>query len=109
VLLEACPDGAKEKDENGKLPLHWAQTGDIARMLLEVYPDGAKEKDEDGKLPLNIIAEWKHLEQSDHIELCRVAYNATGILCAQDVLVILRRALKKTESIYLTSVVVRKV
>ena len=78
ALLEACPEAAK--DDGGRLPLYIAVVNnlpDVARALLEVYPDGAKERDRSGRLPLNCIAEFKRMEQSEHLELCRLAYNAT--------------------------------
>ena len=42
TIFDAYPDGAKAKSKSGRLPLHFAKTADIARLLLEAYPDGAK-------------------------------------------------------------------
>ena len=54
TILEAYPEGVKQAENNGLLPLHCAKTVDIARLLLKVYPEGAKQVDDDGSLPLHL-------------------------------------------------------
>ena len=55
--LKKDPQGAKETNENGPLPLHGAAAFEapveVVRALLEAHPQGAKEKNEDGKTPLD--------------------------------------------------------
>ena len=58
-LIESCPSLAKEQDEYGMLPLHWACTdGNVPLSLLEtllsVYPDGAHIMNHANLLPLHI-------------------------------------------------------
>jgi ankyrin repeat protein/serine/threonine protein kinase len=79
LLLEAYPDGVKQTND-GSLPLHIAikkNQPDIARLLLEAYPDAASIADK-GRLPLQRIAEMKHRDQEEHLELCQLVYNATS-------------------------------
>ena len=63
MLLAAHPLGAKKKDCDGRLPLHYAAWTGASRgfvqQLLAAYPLGAREKDRDGKLPLNYALENK--------------------------------------------------
>ena len=61
ALLKAHPDGAKQKDKNGRLPLHVAverqAPEEVTLALLKAHPDGAKEKDENGRLLLHSAAD----------------------------------------------------
>lgn len=57
-LLNAYPDGVRQKNEDGMLPLHIAanyQKGEhamaIVTLLLAAYPAGAQQKDINGALP----------------------------------------------------------
>ena len=47
ALVEAYPEGAKEKDEDQMLPLHYAAQAqaplEVIKALVEAYPEGAKE------------------------------------------------------------------
>ena len=48
TLLDADPDGARVKDADGNLPLHYAVASfdaNTAMQLLEVYEDGAKDEE----------------------------------------------------------------
>eukprot|EP00505_MAST-04D_sp_SCG-Rhode-Island_P000583 Stramenopile-MAST_4_protein_583 len=53
TILEAYPDGVKQTDDDRSLPLHYANTADIARLLLEAYPDGAKQTNRYKRIPLH--------------------------------------------------------
>ena len=53
-ILNAYPDGVKQADNEGGLPLHKAKTADVARLLVEAHPDGVKQADEYGRLPLHV-------------------------------------------------------
>jgi hypothetical protein len=37
TILKAYPEGVKQADNEGSLPLHWAKTPDVARLLLDAY------------------------------------------------------------------------
>jgi hypothetical protein len=50
LLVEACPEGVKEKDRVGNTPLHFG----MQRLLVEACPEGGKEKDGDGMTPLHL-------------------------------------------------------
>lgn len=56
-LLEACPEGAEAKDQDGWLPIHCAcfygADADVINKLLNVSARGANQKDEEGRLPLH--------------------------------------------------------
>mmetsp|Transcript_39155 Transcript_39155/g.94669 ORF Transcript_39155/g.94669 Transcript_39155/m.94669 type:complete len:193 (+) Transcript_39155:648-1226(+) len=51
------PNGTREKDSEGDLPLHWACRFNLdsisIRHLIDVYPDGARVKGRDEKNPLH--------------------------------------------------------
>uniref|UniRef100_A0A7S4W510 Ankyrin repeat protein n=2 Tax=Ditylum brightwellii TaxID=49249 RepID=A0A7S4W510_9STRA len=57
TLLQKQPDAAKQKDENGLIPLHSAifkrSPFEVVDALLEVWPDAAKEKNSVGWTPLH--------------------------------------------------------
>ena len=46
---------AKEKDNDGRLPLHWAArentSAEVVKLVYDAHPGAAKEKDNVGKLP----------------------------------------------------------
>ncbi|KAL7576066.1 hypothetical protein ACA910_000850 [Epithemia clementina (nom. ined.)] len=56
-LLEAFPEGAESKDQDGWLPIHCAcfygADADVVNHLLTTYARGANQKDEEGRLPLH--------------------------------------------------------
>jgi len=85
VLLAANPMGAKEKDCDGRLPLHyaaWTGASDaVVRALLAAHPDGAKEKDCTGRLPLNFALENK---ASDSVVQALLAVYPLDALYADD-------------------------
>eukprot|EP01046_Picozoa_sp_COSAG06_P098650 COSAG06_NODE_44750_length_361_cov_0.465649_1_plen_78_part_01 len=53
VTAEAC----REKDEDQRLPLHYAleckAPEDLTREIMAVYPEACREKNEDQMLPLH--------------------------------------------------------
>jgi ankyrin repeat protein len=57
ALLEAHPDGAKAKDQDGWLPIHCAcfygASDEVVTSLLKPFPKGAQSKDDEGRLPLH--------------------------------------------------------
>jgi hypothetical protein len=55
-LLQAYPEAARERDDEGVLPLHLANFTDveIISKLLKAYPEAAREKDRRGDLPLHV-------------------------------------------------------
>ena len=58
MLLDAHPSGARERDWQGKLPLHMALDNeyvdvDAVKSLLEAFPQGAKAKDDNDQIPLH--------------------------------------------------------
>ena len=60
ALLAAYSEAAKEKDDDGRLPLHVAAGSKasvaVVAALLEAYPEAAKEKGREGNLPLLLRA-----------------------------------------------------
>jgi len=64
-LLKAYPEAAREKDRDGRLPLHDAaiynSNAEVISELLKAYPEAAtaaREKDRDGCLPLHDAASY---------------------------------------------------
>lgn len=59
-LIEAYPDGAKGKDQDGWLPIHCAcfygASQTIINALIQAYPSGASNKDDEGRTPLHYAA-----------------------------------------------------
>ena len=57
ALLSAHPEGARVKDKDGRLPLHFACINNAPReavaALLSAFPDGAREVDRRGRLPFH--------------------------------------------------------
>jgi len=58
-LLKIFPDGAKMKDEKGRLPLHLAASNGastiILEALIEAYPKGMLQKDSTGRRPVEHV------------------------------------------------------
>ncbi len=58
-FIEELQHAAKQKDEQGRLPLHWAAVKNssetVVAELLRAHPEGAYEKDNDGNLPLQLL------------------------------------------------------
>mmetsp|Transcript_9161 Transcript_9161/g.13297 ORF Transcript_9161/g.13297 Transcript_9161/m.13297 type:complete len:220 (-) Transcript_9161:99-758(-) len=56
ALLDAYPNGAKEKDDSGMLPLHWAYGKDaeeeVLSLLTHMYPKAVATRDNKGRMPL---------------------------------------------------------
>eukprot|EP00964_Phaeocystis_antarctica_P077041 scaffold47726_cov53-Phaeocystis_antarctica.AAC.4 len=79
ALLAAHPEGAKEKDENGNLPLHFAVAYEaseaVVQALLAAHPEGAKEKNTYGSLPLHRAVEE---QASDAVVLALLAAHPEG-------------------------------
>ena len=60
-LLEVFPEGAREMDGEGHLPIHIAALynapAEVSLKLLEHFPEGAREKDGEGRLPIHFTSE----------------------------------------------------
>jgi ankyrin repeat protein len=59
LMLEHCPEGAREINLSGQTPLHLATVSgkiDIVRLLLEHWMEGQWEKDEIAKTALHLAA-----------------------------------------------------
>ena len=58
--LNSHPNEAKQKNNDGDLPLHWAVANnapvEVVSKLLDAYHDGAQLKNNDGRLPLHDAA-----------------------------------------------------
>jgi len=76
-LIEAYPQAAKEKDAQGRLPLHYACGGvsyradrpdnhDFVGELLKIYPEAAKILDKQKNLPLHYLFMPKHSVRCDY-------------------------------------------
>ena len=60
VLPKITHNAAREKDVEGRLPLHFATWNraplEVVDALLKAYPEGARNKDGGGRLPLHMAA-----------------------------------------------------
>jgi len=69
-LIQVYPQAAKEKDVNGRLPLHHAcgsdpdRSHDFVSELLKSYPEAAQIRDNNGKLPLHHMQKYFRDENS---------------------------------------------
>lgn len=58
LLLQAHPAAAKEKDSEGRLPLHvaaeWCDSEECMRLLLQAYPAAVRKRSSAGSLPLHL-------------------------------------------------------
>jgi hypothetical protein len=60
------PELARQKDEDGNLPLHHVAAIESSSsfylstidLLLQIHPEGLKEKNQNGDLPLHVITQW---------------------------------------------------
>jgi ankyrin repeat protein len=78
LLLEANPEGARQKNRFGSLPLHRVQSAAATNMLLGVYPEGAKERDDAGRLPLHIACIHSNIWMC--VEPLLIAYPEAAVL-----------------------------
>lgn len=63
ALLEAYPEGAGKKDDNGMCPLHYATanhaSAEVVRVLINYYPQALFQRVESsGALPIHLAAQW---------------------------------------------------
>lgn len=60
LLLKCHPEGAKEEDSRGSLPLHQAASrgasSALLGVLLQAHPDAAEAPDGEGRTPLHLLA-----------------------------------------------------
>lgn len=80
ALLASCPEGARQRSKQGRLPLHLALAQstivyEAVELLLETYPQAASVADEMGHLPLFLCV--MHEDASPALaELCRMLCKA---------------------------------
>jgi len=73
-LIEAYPQAAKEKDSQGRLPLHYACGGvsyrpdnnDFVGELLKIYPEATQIRDKQQNLPLHYLFMPEQVVQFDY-------------------------------------------
>jgi ankyrin repeat protein len=63
-LVQQDPASLKEKDNFGRVSLHWAAGYDpnIVRFLLRSWPESIRERDTDGNLPVHTVADPGRVE-----------------------------------------------
>ena len=75
TLLDAHPEAAQAKDEEGQLPLHRAALGqasvEVVRALLDAHLEALQAGDSFGDLPLHCAAEFARLAGADVMESAR--------------------------------------
>merc|ERR1712238_551939 len=76
LLLQAYPDAAEGKCENGDMPFHAAiknkASDAVVMSLLKAYPDAAKEKGNKGDMPLHLAL------KNEASEKVLMAFSRTG-------------------------------
>eukprot|EP00966_Prymnesium_polylepis_P018399 423857-Prymnesium_polylepis.2 len=72
-LLEAYPDGARTKDQAGRLALHYAveegRTPETIWTIMAAYPDGTKERDRKGLLAIQVAVQKKRSQATIEVLL----------------------------------------
>lgn len=74
MLLDAYPDGVKEVDINGQLPLHLSAkiSLDALKMILYAFPEGATTRNGRGRIPLQVVAASSCHLNEEHREKVRL-------------------------------------